>query len=168
MPSSLGPQFGGEWAIYTCSMYAAALANIAKIYPEERGKCLERMKRVVEIVASPEIRSYDTMAWKSDALETLDRNYGHMTYLSILAWVITNYKLIGGDESFDELLHSCCEVLNRRMLMRDDLWLSNHGNPEYLIVDDMDERQFLSKQAGSLITTTDRLGLTYEDVINIM
>ncbi len=48
------------------------------------------------------------------------------------------------------------------------LWLSNHGNPEYLIVDDMDERQFLSKQAGNLITTTGRLGLTYEDVINIM
>ncbi len=45
-----------------------------------------------------------------------------------------------------------------------DLWLSNHGNPEYLIVDDMDERQFLAKQKEHLITTNGHVGLTINDV----
>lgn len=36
MPSGLGLQFQGEWALYSCSMLAKALSNIAIIYPETR------------------------------------------------------------------------------------------------------------------------------------
>ena len=33
MPSSIGPQFQGEWALYSCSMLSASLVNISKLYP---------------------------------------------------------------------------------------------------------------------------------------
>ena len=35
MPSGIGEQFQGEWAIYSCSMTCAALANIAILYPKK-------------------------------------------------------------------------------------------------------------------------------------
>lgn len=34
MPEAVGPQFQGEWALYSASMLSAALTNIAHIYPE--------------------------------------------------------------------------------------------------------------------------------------
>lgn len=37
MPGGMDKQFQGEWAMYSCSMFAVALTNIAKIYPEQRG-----------------------------------------------------------------------------------------------------------------------------------
>ncbi len=45
-----------------------------------------------------------------------------------------------------------------------DLWLSSHGNPDYVIVDDMDYRQFLPKQKEHLITTDGHKGLTKIDI----
>lgn len=36
MPSGIGEQFQGEWAIYTCSMTSAALANIVVLYPQNK------------------------------------------------------------------------------------------------------------------------------------
>lgn len=121
MPFILGSQYGGEWAIYSCSHYAAALLNISRLYPEEKGQCLDRMRRIIRIVLDPALREYDTMKWGEDALETLHGNKSHMTYLSILAWIITCYKMAGGTHEHDALLHSCCEALNRRMLRSRDL-----------------------------------------------
>ena len=34
MPSGIGGQFQGEWAMYSCSMLSAALVNISILYPE--------------------------------------------------------------------------------------------------------------------------------------
>lgn len=36
MPGGMDEQFQGEWAMYSCSMFAAALTNIAKIYRDKR------------------------------------------------------------------------------------------------------------------------------------
>lgn len=36
MPSAIGLQFQGEWALYTCSMLTAALENISRLYPETK------------------------------------------------------------------------------------------------------------------------------------
>lgn len=121
MPSILGKHFGGEWAIYSCSHYAAALLNISRLYPEEKDLCLERMERVIGIVLDPAIREYDTKKWGEDALETLSGNKSHMTYLSILAWIITCYKMAGGGDKHDAILHGCCEALDRRMRQSQDL-----------------------------------------------
>ena len=133
MPSVLGRFYGGQWAIYTCSHFSAALLNISRLYPEQKELCLARMKRVIEIVLSPAMREYDTMKWKEDALETLDGAKSHMTYLSILAWIVTCYRMAGGAGEYDSLLHSCCEALDRRMHMSRDMnLLSFPGAPVFL------------------------------------
>ncbi len=129
MPSFLGEEYGGQWAIYSCAMLSAALLNISRLYPEELPQCLNRLEKLVEVTMSPEIRHYDTIAWKKDALETLPGKRGHMTYLSLLAWTIGNYKLAGGTSTtFDELFQSCCEALNRRTLESKNLCLPSFPN----------------------------------------
>lgn len=114
-PDIIGEEYQGEWAIYCCSMLTHALANISVIYPDKKEKCPELIAKLIDIANSPEIRKYDTLQWKEDAMETLNGNKSHMTYLSILSWMITNYKLAGGDGRYDNLLHAMCEALVRRM-----------------------------------------------------
>lgn len=135
MPPVLGPSFGGEWAIYSCTHLSTALLNISRIYPEEKSRTIVLIGKLVEMVLSPELKAYDTRAWGEDALETLSGNKSHMTYLSLLAWVISNYKLCGGDERYDELFHGCCEALNRRMLCRKDLNLPSFPRTPIFIPD---------------------------------
>lgn len=114
--SMIGEEYQGEWAIYSCSMLAHALANISVLYPDKAAQCPDLIAKLIDIVNTPEMRKYDTMQWKEDAMQTLQSDKcGHMTYLSILSWMITNYKMAGGDGRFDSLLDTCCEALNRRM-----------------------------------------------------
>lgn len=115
-PQIIGENFQCQWAIYSCSMLAHGLANISVLYPDKKDKCPELIARLIEIVNTPTIRKYDTVMWHEDAIEGLSGNKHHMTYLSILAWMITNYKMAGGDARYDNLLHSLCEGLHRRML----------------------------------------------------
>lgn len=133
-PAMIGREYQGEWAIYSCSMLTHALANISHIYPDKKVKCLELIPKLIDIVNTPTIREYDTMQWKEDAMESLSGDKHHMTYLSILAWMITNYLLIGGDDRYNDILHKCCEALNRRMLKsKYDLnLLSFPGKPIWL------------------------------------
>ena len=114
-PSMIGREYQGEWAIYCCSMLSHALANISYLYPDKKEKCPELIAKMIEIVNTPIIREYDTMQWKEDAMESLAGPKSHMTYLSILAWMISNYKLAGGDNRYDSLYHILCETLVRRM-----------------------------------------------------
>lgn len=46
MPSGIGEQFQGEWALYTCSMTSAALANIALLYPQNKEVSLKYNHRL--------------------------------------------------------------------------------------------------------------------------
>lgn len=136
MPKMLGAHYGGEWAIYSCSMLAAALTNISRLFPEEKKRNLIRLEKIIEIILSPELRQYDAKQWKEDPLSSLvnDRN-SHMTYLSILAWTITNYKLVGGGEKFDGILHECCAALYRRMMKSPDLNLRSFPAPIIFLPD---------------------------------
>ena len=115
-PSMIGREYQGEWAIYCCSMLTHALTNISYLYPDKKEKCPELISKMIDIVNTPTIREYDTLQWKEDAMKTLDGSKSHMTYLSILAWMISNYKMAGGDERYDELFHKLCATLNRRMI----------------------------------------------------
>lgn len=115
-PSVIGNNFGGQWAIYSCSMLAHALANITVLYPDKAAQCPALIAKLIEIVNTPEIRSYDTKPWREDAMKGLGGNKGHMTYLSILAWMISNYRLAGGDNRYDALYQQLCEHLHTHML----------------------------------------------------
>ena len=136
MPEAVGPQFQGEWALYSASMLSAALTNIAHIYPETRSESLQHIDSLIKIIMSPEIRQYDTDRWGEDPLETLDGDASHISYLSHLAWMISGYRQIGGDSKYDKLYSQLCETMNRRILQSPNLNLETYPG-EYIYVPDM-------------------------------
>lgn len=136
MPSNIGAQFQGEWALYTCSMTTAALANIAILYPKNKETSIKFISQIIDIAMSPELREYDSARWNEDPLESLYGENSHVSYLSHLAWMIGRYKQIGGDGQYDELYHSLCEAMNRRMLQSKSLNLQTYPE-EYIYIPDM-------------------------------
>lgn len=58
MPGGIGLQFQGEWALYSCSMLAEALSNMADLYPETKDDAIAIMDSLIQIVKSPELRLY--------------------------------------------------------------------------------------------------------------
>ncbi len=137
MPEMIGRQFQGEWAIYACSMTAFALCNIIKLFPDTKVKYLHRLPELIDLVNTPTLLFYDTMWWNEDAMETLDGDKSHMTYLSILAWMIGQYRLAGGDERYDDVHNKLCDTLNRRMRQSRDLNLPSFPNGVVFLPDMM-------------------------------
>lgn len=136
MPSSIGTQFQGEWALYSCSMLSASLVNISNLYPETRDENLKHISKLIEIVKSPEIRYYDTMRWGEDPITSLDGDCSHVSYLSHLAWMICGYKEIGGGNKYDTLLADLCEAMNRRLVASEGFNLPTYPG-EAIYVPDM-------------------------------
>ena len=133
MPSAVGPHFQGEWAIYSTSMLSAALVNIARLYPETREEAAEKIDSLIRITMSPELRRYDASEWGEDPLETLDGDKSHISYISLLAWMISGYKTVGGDGRHDALFDSLCETMARRIMARTDLNLQTFpGTPIFV------------------------------------
>ena len=69
MPSGIGAQFQGEWAIYSCSMTSTALANIAILYPQNKELAIKFIGQIIDIAMSEEIREYDKLRWREDPLD---------------------------------------------------------------------------------------------------
>ncbi len=135
MPSSIGEQFQGEWALYSCSMLSAALVNLSNLYPETKKENIQLIDSLIHIVISPELRYYDTMRWGEDPLETLDGEESHISYISHLAWMICGYKNIGGDGKYDKLLSSLCSTMNRRILSSNSFNLPTYPGESIYIPD---------------------------------
>ena len=115
MPSGIGAQFQGEWAIYSCSMTSAALANIAILYPQNKELAIKFIGQIIDIAMSEEIREYDKLRWREDPMDGIYGNLSHISYYSHLAWMISRYKQIGGDGKYDGLYHTLCKSMNRRI-----------------------------------------------------
>lgn len=116
MPQAISPQFQGEWALYSVSMLSAALTNIAYIYPETKEESISCIDKLIQIALSPEIRKYDTERWGEDPLESLNGENSHISYLSHLAWMISGYKALKGNNKYDVLYGDLCSTMNRRIL----------------------------------------------------
>ena len=136
MPSAIGLQFQGEWALYTCSMLTAALENISRLYPETKEESIEYIDSLIYIVLSPEIREYDKERWGEDPLESLEGDESHISYLSHLALMIGRYKRLGGGSKFDYLYHSICRTMDRRILESENMNLQTYPE-EFVYVPDM-------------------------------
>ena len=115
MPSVIGEQFQGEWAIYSCSMTCAALANIAILYPGNKELSIKYIGEIIDIALSEEIKEYDKMRWGEDPMDGIYGNRSHISYYSHVAWMISRYKQIGGDNKYDGLYHSLCKAMNKRI-----------------------------------------------------
>jgi len=136
MPKAIGSQFQGEWTIYTYSMLSTALTNIAEIYPETREDSVKVVDYLIKKVMSPEIRKYDMVRWGEDPLESLEGDKSHLSYISILAWMISHYKFLRGDDKYDKLFQLLCSTLNRRMFQYDSFCLQTYPG-EYVYMPDM-------------------------------
>lgn len=136
MPRLVGPQFQGEWALYSCSMLSAALVNTTLIYGEDKEMAIAHIDSLIQIVMSPELWAYDRERWGEDPLETLDGNESHISYISHLSWMIGGYKYIGGGDKYDELYHKLCETMNRRILESPNMNLPTYPG-ECVYVPDM-------------------------------
>lgn len=131
MTKGIGAQFEGEWALYSCSMTTAALANIAILYPKNKDMAIMFIEQIIDIALSPDIYEYDAMRWMEDPIEGIQGDVSHISYYSHIAWMISRYKQIGGDNKYDELYHSLCEAMNRRI--RQSPYLNLPTYPEELI-----------------------------------
>ena len=136
MPSGIGEQFQGEWALYTCSMTSAALANIAILYPQNKELSIKFIGQIIDIAMSEEIREYDRLRWREDPMDGIYGNLSHISYFSHLAWMISRYKQIGGDGKYDGLYHSLCKAMNRRIRQSKSLNLPTYPG-EYIYIPDM-------------------------------
>ncbi len=136
MPSGIGEQFQGEWALYTCSMTSAALANIAILYPQNKELAIKFIGQIIDIAMSEEIREYDKLRWGEDPMDGIYGNLSHISYYSHLAWMISRYKQIGGDGKYDDLYHSLCKAMNRRIRQSKSLNLPTYPG-EYIYIPDM-------------------------------
>jgi len=136
MPSGIGAQFQGEWAIYSCSMTSTALANIAILYPQSKGLAIKFIGQIIDIAMSEEIREYDRLRWREDPMDGIYGNLSHISYYSHLAWMISRYKQIGGDGKYDGLYHSLCKAMNRRIRQSKSLNLPTYPG-EYIYIPDM-------------------------------
>ena len=115
MPSGIGEQFQGEWAIYSCSMTCSALANIAILYPKNKELSIKFIAQIIDIALSEEIKEYDRMRWGEDPMDGIYGNRSHISYYSHVAWMISRYKQIGGDGKYDDTYHSLCKAINKRI-----------------------------------------------------
>lgn len=134
-PSILGDYYGPQWSIYSCMMLNTALANIARIWPDCKSNFLPKMEMLITLILSDELKEYDAREWGEDPLDTLNGTKSHMTYLSILAWSLSNYRFAGGDNRYDRLFCDICETLNRRMLRQRDLNLMSFPNKPVFLPD---------------------------------
>lgn len=135
MPGGLGLQFQGEWALYSCSMLSKSLANISILYPETKQESINTIDSLIQIVKSPELRLYDKMRWEEDPLDSIAGNKSHISYLSHLAWMIGNYRNIGGCNKYNALHDSLCEAMNRRILTSECMNLPTYPGEDIYIPD---------------------------------
>ena len=136
MPSGIGAQFQGEWAIYSCSMTCAALANIAILYPKNKELSIKFIGEIIDIALSEEIREYDRMRWGGDPMDGIYGNLSHISYYSHVAWMISRYKQIGGDNKYDDTYHSLCKAMNNRICKSPILNVPTYPG-EYIYIPDM-------------------------------
>lgn len=135
MPGGLSLQFQGEWALYSCSMLTKALTNIAILYPETKQESINTIDTLIRIVKSPELRLYDKMRWGEDPLDSIAGDKSHISYLSHLAWMIGNYRKIGGGDNYNALHDSLCEAMNRRILTSECMNLPTYPGEDIYIPD---------------------------------
>ncbi len=135
MPNGIGTQFQGEWALYTCSMTSAAMANIAMLFPHHRDMAIKNIERIIDIALSTKIREYDSVSWHEDPLVSLKGNNSHMSYLSHITWMMGRFKQIGGGDKYDFLYHAICEAMHRRMLLSPSLNLETYPNENIYLPD---------------------------------
>lgn len=148
MPSGIDFQFKGEWALYSCSMLTQALVNISRLYPETREESVGKIDSLIGMVLSKDLKLYDKARWDEDPIESLNGDNSHVSYLSHLAWMIDNYRLLGGTSKYDELNDRICEAMNRRIIRSEIMNLPTYPEEDIYVPDMLVAIVALAKYQG--------------------
>lgn len=115
MPSSLPPQFQGEWAIVSYSMTGMALGNLAQTHPETREESAKVVTSLVDQVLAEPIKKFDKARWREDPLETLEDGYGHIGYLGHLNLLLAAEAYLADEPEHLVLFHKVSAALTKRL-----------------------------------------------------
>jgi len=131
MPKAIGAFFQGEWALGTCSMLAAALTNIAFIYPETRKESVQALDSLSKIVLQENFRHFDIVKWREDPIKSLASDNGHIGYLGHVSIILAARRILGGDQKYDSLLIKINEAISRRIMNNPFPYLETYPNEIY-------------------------------------
>ena len=76
--------FDAEWVFGSYMMAAMGLGQVALAHPEVRARHADAVAGCLDQLLSDRVRSFDRVAWGSDALGSLDTEEGHAAYLGYL------------------------------------------------------------------------------------
>lgn len=106
-----GHPFDGEWAVVTISSASMAALQLATTNPSQRSDYARDASDFARLLASPELRAYDTKQWGADAFDSRE---GHAGYMGHLVLTMDVACLLGGER--DEALHAqLADLLARRV-----------------------------------------------------
>lgn len=159
MPRNYGEQLQGEWALYSCSMLAQALANIAHHYPETKGEAELYIDKLIQMVMTSEMQRYDAIRWNENPLKSIEGDNSHISYLGQLAWMLGNYKKVSKNTQYDEIYDKVCEAINRRMRKAPDRNLRSYPETPVCIPDMLAAvvalKEYSAANQGKYNTTVD-------------
>lgn len=87
-------RFDGEWAFGSYHMAGLGLAQVIRQHPSLREQYLPAVETCIRRLTTPALRRFDTAAWGSDALHTLDGPQGHAAYLGYLNLLVGLYRTL--------------------------------------------------------------------------
>ncbi|MFT3710581.1 MAG: hypothetical protein QM817_23400 [Archangium sp.] len=109
-----GHPFDGEWRLGVLSTSAIAATNLSMRDPATREKHARQVEQWARLLASDEVRAYDTKQWGADALLTFERSEAHAGYLGHVALAMDAACLLGGERD-EELHRRMIDALARRI-----------------------------------------------------
>jgi len=108
-------RFDGEWMFATYMMAAMGFGQLAFAHPETRDRDLARMERCLDAMLAPKVRAFDAEAWNGDAIETLDRDEGHVGFLGYAALPLALHERLRPGTSFSARTDAILGALARRI-----------------------------------------------------
>ena len=96
-------KFNGEWLFGTFLMAGMGFGQMALTYPELSKPHAEVMERCIEQLMDPQVRYFDTVSWKEDALKALDGSNDHAAYLGYLNLLLSMHRLVSAKNTYAQL-----------------------------------------------------------------
>lgn len=127
----VGTPFKYEWALVSSSMSAIALTNLAFRYPETREASLNAVEKLVSHILSPEYRELGILMWNMDPLKHMDVSPTQAWYAAHAGYVLSAYKYLGGDNSYDSIYTAIHESAFRTIRESNTPYLETYPDETY-------------------------------------
>ena len=112
-------RFDGEWLFGTHVMAGIGFCQLIQQHPETRKEWLASIDHCIRQLLSKQVREFDHVAWKADAIESLDQAGGHVAYLGYLNFLLSLYREVEPANEFAALNDQITAALVRRYTQSD-------------------------------------------------